>query len=118
MGQELKMHEKQHTWDLVIPPENIKVISNKWVYSLKIDNDGKIRRYKARIVAKGCARRGGIDYEETFSPVVDFTLIRMMLTITSLKGWEARHLDINCAYLYGTLNEQIYMKVLLLLLLA
>lgn len=111
MTQEINMHMRQHTWEIVIPPPKAKIIPSKWVYNVKTDQAGRIIRYKARIVAKGCAQRDGIDFDETFSPVVNFCIIRVMLTIASLKKWTAKHLDVNCAYLYGTLDEQLYMRI-------
>ena len=60
-------------WELVDPPKGRKPIGNKWILKIKCKADGTIERHKAHLVAKGYTQYGGIDYKETFSPVVRFT---------------------------------------------
>ncbi|GJR77832.1 ribonuclease H-like domain-containing protein [Tanacetum coccineum] len=70
MNQEIDALLKNDTWELVDLPEGRKTIGSKWIYKIKFRSSGEIDRYKARLVAQGFGQKEGIDYEETFSPVV------------------------------------------------
>jgi histone deacetylase 1/2 len=86
---------------LVPPPKGKNIIDCKWVYKVKRKADGTIDRYKAQLVAKGFKQRYGIDYEDTFSPVVKATTIRLILSIVVSKDWSLRQLDVHNAFLQG-----------------
>ena len=92
-------------------PHGRKPIGCKWVLKIKRGSDGEIIKYKARLVAKGFSQRHGIDYNHTFAPTVKLSAVRMLLTIAALEKLQVRHLDIKTAYLYGDLDEEIYMKL-------
>ncbi|XP_020150741.1 uncharacterized mitochondrial protein AtMg00820-like [Aegilops tauschii subsp. strangulata] len=98
------------TWHLVPPSSNKNVIDCKWVYRIKKHADGTVDRYKSRLVAKGFKQRYGIDYEDTFSPVVKAATIRIVLAISVSRGWSLRQLDVKNAFLHGVLEEEVYMK--------
>ena len=70
MKNEIDSLKKNDVWDLVELPKGRKAIGCKWIYKTKLDADGEIERYKARLVAQGFNQKYGIDYDETFSPVV------------------------------------------------
>jgi hypothetical protein len=72
----------------------MNIIDCKWVFKIKQKSDGSIERYKARLVAKGFKQRYGLDYEDTFSPVVKLATIHLLLSMALTKGWNLRQLDI------------------------
>ena len=109
MDIEIAALHKNHTWDLVDQPADINIIGCKWVYKLKYKPDGSIARYKARLVAKGYHQTLGLDYFETFSPVVKASTIRIILTVAISFQWEIRQLDVHNAFLNGELEELVYM---------
>ena len=85
------------------------MIGCKWVLKTKRKTDGTVDKFKARLVAMGCAQRFGVDYEETFSPVVRRETIRTMIALTCEMSWSTRHIDVTAAYLNSELNETICM---------
>lgn len=110
MQEEINALHRNETWHLVPPNKGVNVIDCKWVYKVKKKADGSIDRYKARLVPKGFKQRYGIDYEDTFSPVVKIATIRLVLSIAISRGWCLRQLDVQNAFLHGILEEQVYMR--------
>uniref|UniRef100_A0A2N9GQ99 Integrase catalytic domain-containing protein n=1 Tax=Fagus sylvatica TaxID=28930 RepID=A0A2N9GQ99_FAGSY len=109
MQEEFDALKKQGTWSLVLPPPHKNVVGCKWVYKLKHHSDGTIARYKARLVAKGFHQQHGVDYEETFSPVIKPLTVRLILSLAVAQNWPLRQLDVKNAFLHGTLKEEVYM---------
>jgi hypothetical protein len=94
MQEEYNSLLKNQTLDLVPPPSGRKLVRCRWVYRTKSTVDGHISRYKAKLVAKGFQQVHGIDYDETFAPVVKMDSIRLALSIAASKGWEVHQMDV------------------------
>jgi hypothetical protein len=109
---ELNSLEKRKVFGPVVPiPEGIKPVGYKWVFTRKRNEKGEIVRYKARLVAQGFSQRPGIDYEQTYSPVVDATTFRYLISLAVHERLDLRLMDVVTAYLYGSLDSDIYMKI-------
>ena len=111
MQEELESLDRHGTYERVsdLPPGR-KAIGYKWVFKLKLNPDNSIARYKARLVAKGYSQVPGQDFTETTSPVARLASYRALLSLAAKLNLEAHHLDIETAFLNGTLDEEIYMK--------
>lgn len=109
MQAEFDALHHNNTWDLVSRSSDQNLVGCKWVFRIKRNPDGSIDRYKARLVVKGFHQHFGWDYTETFSPVVKLVTIRIVLTLAVRQGWPIRQLDVNNAFLQGTLKEEVFM---------
>lgn len=108
MAAEATALQGKQTWKLVPPDSSQKLISNKWVFKVKTKADGTLDKLKARLVAPGFEQLAGVDFVETFSPVVKFTTIRLIFTLAASRGWSVQQIDVNNAFLNGDLEETIY----------
>jgi hypothetical protein len=112
MSEEFNALITNHTWNLCPRPLHKNVISNKWVFKVKQKADGSLDRFKARLVAKGFEHQDGIDFTETFSPVIKSSTIRTILAIAVHFEWPIRQLDVSNAFLHGSLEEEVFMEQL------
>uniref|UniRef100_A0A0E0E2C1 Reverse transcriptase Ty1/copia-type domain-containing protein n=1 Tax=Oryza meridionalis TaxID=40149 RepID=A0A0E0E2C1_9ORYZ len=96
------------TWGLVPRPSGVNVVIGKWIFRHKFQADESLDRYKARWVLRGFTQRPGIDFDETFSPVVKPATVRTVLSLTVSKDWPIHQLDVKNAFLHGTLQETVY----------
>ena len=110
MDNEMNLLHMNHVWDLVKLPKDRKAVCSKWVFKLKVGSDGQVERHKARLVAQGFAQKQGLDYDETFSPVVRFESLRTVIALTVQNGMKMYQMDVTTAFLNGELQEEVYMK--------
>ncbi|KAM2605432.1 hypothetical protein TB2_034235 [Malus domestica] len=110
MQEEFDALQTQGTWILVPNTCDKNVIGDKWVYKIKWNSDGSISRYKAPLFAQGFNQENGLDYIETFSPVVRHTTVRLILALDATRRWDLRQLDVKNTFLHGELQEKVYMK--------
>lgn len=110
MGKELKSLKDNEVWELTTLPPDKKAVGCKWVYRVKTNSDGSIERFKARLVARGFDQKYGLDYDETFCPVVRLESLRSLIALSTQRGLELHHVDVHTAFLNGTLQEEVFMK--------
>jgi hypothetical protein len=85
MDEEMESLDKNEAWDLVELPTRRKPIGRKWVFKKKLNVEGKVEKYKARLVEKGYSQVEGIDFGEIFSPVSKLTCIIFLLSFAILR---------------------------------
>ncbi|CAH9137156.1 unnamed protein product, partial [Cuscuta epithymum] len=110
MADEFNALIANKTWDLVPWDSTKNVVACKWVYKTKFNSDGSVERHKARLVAQGFKQQAGVDFTETFSPVVKPTTVRLVLSVVVARGWCIRQLDVKNAFLHGHLTEEVFMR--------
>ncbi|KAH9095794.1 hypothetical protein LEN26_017695 [Aphanomyces euteiches] len=99
------------TWELVDRPKDTNIVSNKWVFNIKYDSAGEIEKFKARLVARGLLQRYGVDYTETFSPVIQQQSVRLLLMLGLHFDVDVAHVDVPQAYVKAGLDTNIYMAI-------
>jgi len=110
MQEEFTALQANQTWSLCPRPLHKNIITNKWVFKVKQKADGSLDRFKARLVAQGFEQKDGIDYNDTFSPVVKASTIRAILALAVHFQWPTRQLNVSNAFLHGTLEEEVIME--------
>jgi hypothetical protein len=97
-----------HTSDLVPRPPGTNVVTGKWLFRHKLTSDGSLDSYFARWVLRGFTQRPGVDYDDTFSPVVKFATVYAVLSLTLSRNWAIHQLDVKNTFLHGTLTKTVY----------
>jgi transposase InsO family protein len=108
---EMSQQHEMGTYELVPRPrQRVNVVDNKWVFRSKYNAEGELVKRKARLVAKGYSQRPGVDFFETYSPVVRYPSMRALLSMAAQHDWEVHHMDVKAAFLNGDLQETVYMR--------
>ncbi|GJZ04908.1 ribonuclease H-like domain-containing protein [Tanacetum coccineum] len=100
---------KNVTWLLVPRPANVNIVRSMWLFKHKFHADGTLSRYKARLVANGSSQQLGVDFDESFSPVVKPATIHTVLSLAVSRKWPIHQLDVKNAFLNSDLSETVYM---------
>jgi histone deacetylase 1/2 len=109
MKDEFTIVVSHGTWNLVPRPSTSNLIGCKWVFRIKHHPDGIIDRFKACFVAKGFNQRPGVDYTETFSPVIKPTTIHLIFSLALSNNWALKQHNVNNVFLHGQLTKQVFM---------
>ena len=99
MREEYDALIKNNTWTLVPRQVYHHLVGNKWVYRIKYNTDGSVAKYKTRLVVKGFQQVAGVNYFETFNPVVKSATVRVILNLAVMNQWRIRQVDVNNAFL-------------------
>jgi hypothetical protein len=110
MAKEIHSLQESGTWVECDLPEGRAPISAKWVFKIKRLPDGRVERYKARLVARGFSQKYGVDYTESFSPVIRYNSLRTLLAKACRSKWHVYSADVETAYLNGILEEELYLR--------
>ena len=97
-------------WELTELPKERRAIKNKWIFNRKLTRTGEVDRFKARLVVTECSQEEGLDFKETFGPVMKLTTLRILLAVAAQTGQQVHQLDVKIAILNGELEEEIYMQ--------
>lgn len=108
ISSELSALKRNNTWELVKKPEGAELLSCKFVLKKKRDADGTLKRYKARLVV--CGNMDKYQWTETYSPVVDISVVRLLLAIAAQRNWVVEQVDVDNAFLLGRIERPVYMR--------
>nr|GFA32730.1 hypothetical protein [Tanacetum cinerariifolium] len=112
MQEELHEFERLEVWELLPRPDQVMVITLKWIYKVKLDELGGILKNKAHLVARGYRQEEGIDFEESFTPVGRLEAIRIFLSYAAHKNMVVYQMEVQTAFLNGNLREDVYVSQL------
>ena len=98
-------------WTVVQIPKDVKFVGYKWVFVRKHNKNNEIIRYKVQLVEQGFSQRPGIDYKETYSPVMNAITFYFLISLAVSEGLDMRFMDVITTYLYRSMDNDIYMKI-------
>lgn len=109
--EEKKSLIENETWELFAPPKDGKILDTKWVFRTKKNASGEIIRHKTRLVVCGCKQTKGINYQETYSPVIRYTTIRFLCALVAKFGLKIHQLNVVTVYLHGEIDGEVYVQL-------
>jgi hypothetical protein len=89
---------------------NAILLGSKWVWKAKLDEHGKFKLARARLVRQGHKQRESIEFHEVFAPTVKWTTLKLGIAMSTILGWEIYQYDIDTAFLEARLDEDLYMR--------
>ena len=101
---------KNDVWEIVPRPEGKSVVTSRWLYKIKHGADGSIEKYKAKFVGRGLSQKEGVNYDETFASVVQYTSIRSIIAIASTMGCKLHQMEVKTTFLNGIIKEEVYIE--------
>jgi hypothetical protein len=101
---------KNDVWDIVLRPEGKSMVTSNWIYKIKHAFYGSVEKYKVIFVARRFSQVEGIDYEETFSHVSQYTSICTIISFAASMVWRLHHMDVKIAFLNGDIEEEVYIE--------
>ena len=109
--KELSQLASFKTWRLEDLLAGKNLVSSRWVFDLKKNQQGEVTKFKARLVARGFSQKKGIDYIETFAPTAKYNSLRMLLAVATTEDLEIHQGDVESTYLAADLDEEIFMEL-------
>ncbi|KAF8749140.1 Reverse transcriptase (RNA-dependent DNA polymerase) [Rhizoctonia solani] len=110
MEQEIATLEKQGTYNTSTLPPGRKAMGCQWVLTIKQNKEGQPIQYKAQLVVQGYSQQPGINYGQTFAPVVHLDSIRTLTSLANQNDWDIQQLNVTLAYLHANVKEELYMR--------
>ena len=110
MHDELNQFVRNDVWEIIPRPKNVYVISTKWIFKNKTDEDGEIIQNKSWLVAQGYTKVEGVDFDESFAPMARLEYIRILMSIACNMNFKLYQMDVKCAFLNGYLNEEVFVE--------
>nr|GFD04864.1 Gag-Pol polyprotein [Tanacetum cinerariifolium] len=110
MQEEVHQFDRLDVWELVDRPLCTNIINLKWLWKNKRDEENTVIQNKSRLVAKGYAQKEGVDFEESFAPVVRLEAVRLFIAYAAHKSFTVYYMDVKTAFLYGSLKEEVYVN--------
>ena len=114
MSKEIEELESHGTWTVIKKsslPRGANLLPSTWAFKIKRHPDGRMRKHKARFCCRGDTQIAGVDFFESYAPVVAWSTVRMVMNIAIQQGWATRQVDFSNAFVQATLEEEVYLEM-------